>query len=112
MVGQLKDRVTFQRRVATNVGGVAKETWPALPPTRYPAKVQSIAGNQEMLIDGSVQTQTARRYQVRARYRGDVRTEDRVVFHHPAGDRILQILGLDDSDDGRWLDVSALEVRA
>lgn len=111
-VGLLSDRITFQRRVVANVGGVGEETWPPLPAPRYPAHVVSTSGRQESVIDGSVQTQTARRYQVRARYRGDVETKDRIVFHHPAGDRVLQILGLAESDDGRWLHVDALEVRA
>jgi len=110
-VGTLGDRITFQRRVTVNVGGVGQETWPPLPAPRYPAHVSGSAGLQEGLIDGT-QTQTARRYTVRARYRGDVKTEDRIVYHHPAGDRLLQILGLAESDDGRWLDVEALEVRA
>ena len=109
-VGELKDRVTFQRRSSvTNVGGVGRETWPNLPAPRYPAKVVSTAGTQEIVLDGHVQTQAIRRYAVRVRYRGDVTTEDRLVFHHRAGDRTLQILALVESDDGRWLDVDALE---
>ena len=111
-VGQLGDRVTFQRRVVTNVGGVGQESWPDLPAPRYPAYVVSAAGSQEMVIDGNVQTQTARRYTVRVRARGDVTTDDRCVYHHPSGDRLLQILGLSESDDARWLDLAAIEVRA
>lgn len=112
-VGQLGDRVTFQRRtVPTSVGGVAQEAWPNLPAPRYPARVSSTAGNQEVLLDGNVQTQTVRRYAVRVRYRADVTTDDRAIFHHPAGDRELKILGLTESDDGRWLDVDAIEVPA
>ena len=110
--GSLGDRVTFQRRVVQNVGGVGQETWPDLPPARYPAYVVSSAGRQEVVIDGNVQTQTARRYTVRIRTRGDVSTEDRCVFHHPSGDRLLAILGMGESDDARWLDIEALEVRA
>lgn len=111
-VGQLGDRVTFQRRSVTNVGGVGQETWPDLPPARYPAYVVSSAGRQEVVIDGSVQTQTARRYTVRMRAREDVQTADRCVYHHPSGDRLLQILGIAESDDARWTDIEALEVRA
>jgi head-tail adaptor len=111
-VGLLGDRVTFQRRVVTNVGGVGQETWPNLPAPRYPAYVVSSAGRQELLIDGNVQTQTARRYTVRVRVRGDVQTDDRCVYHHPSGDRLLQILGIAESDDARWIDIEALEVRA
>ena len=110
-VGTLSDRVTFQRRVVTNVGGVGQETWPDLPPTRYPAYVVSAGGPQEVVIDGNVQTQTARRYTVRVRLRGDVLTDDRCVYHHPAGDRLLALLGMAESDDGRWLDLAAIEVR-
>ena len=111
-VGLLGDRVTFQRRTVVNVGGVGQETWPDLLPTRYPAYVVSSAGRQEVVIDGNVQTQTSRRYTVRVRARGDVATDDRCVYHHPSGDRLLQVLGLAESDDARWLDIEALEVRA
>jgi head-tail adaptor len=111
-VGQLGDRVTFQRRVVTNVGGVGQEDWPALPAARYPAHVRTNQGNQEVVIDGNAQTQTSRRYAVRVRYRGDVTTDDRALFHHPTGDRILQLLSVAESDDGRWLDIDAIEVRA
>lgn len=109
--GRQGDRVTFQRRVVTNVGGVGQETWPDLPPARYPAEVVSEAGPQEVLLDGQVQTTTARRYTVRTRYRGDVTTADRCVYHHPAGDRVLQILGIQESEDARWMGLAALEVR-
>lgn len=109
--GDLVDRVTFQRRTTANVGGVARETWPDLPAARYPAKVVSRGGTQEFVVDGTVQTQTGRPYTVHCRYRGDVTTEDRCVYHHREGDRVLQILGLDEQP-GRWLVAECLEVRA
>jgi head-tail adaptor len=108
--GQLGDRVTFQRRVVTNVGGVGQETWPDLPAARYPAQVTPAGGRQELVIDGNAQTQTARGYTVRCRYRADLVTDDRCVYHHRDGDRLLQILGLAE-EPGRWLVAECLEVR-
>lgn len=110
--GRQGDRVTFQRRVVTNVGGVGQESWPDLPPARYPAEVVTEPGPQEVLLDGQVQTTTARRYTVQIRPRGEVTTEDRCVYHHPSGDRLLKILGISESDDARWMRLDALEVRA
>lgn len=113
MIGQLRQRVTFQRRVVANVGGVAQETWPNLPPVRVAAAVRGSMGRQEDVIDGTVQTQTSRAYTVRTRYRADLTTQDRCVYHHPAGDRMLQILGITDEDERRaWLVIEGLEVRA
>jgi len=109
--GELADRVTVQRRQVVNVGGVGQESWPDVPPARYPAQVLTTAGRQEMLVDGSIQTQTARAYTVTMRYRGDVLPDDRLVYHHPAGDRLLQILGLSDLERARWLVAECLEVR-
>jgi head-tail adaptor len=108
----MKDRVTFQRRTVTNVGGVGREDWPPLQAPRYPAAVEERQGRQESVIDGNVQTQTARAYTVRCRYRPDVTTDDRAVYHHRSGDRVLQILGLAEEQAGRVLVLDCLEVRA
>jgi head-tail adaptor len=110
-VGELGDRVTVQRRMVLNVGGVGQESWPDVPPTRYPAQVVTTVGRQEVLVDGSIQTQTTRAYTVTMRYRGDVLPDDRLVFHHPHGDRLLQIVGLADIEKARWLVADCLEVR-
>lgn len=110
-VGLLRDRVTFQRRTVVNVGGVGQESWPALPAARYPAQVTPAGGGQELVIDGNAQTQTSRAYTVRCRYRGDLTTDDRCVYHHRDGDRLLQILGLTEEPNW-WLVAECLEVRA
>ena len=81
--GTLGDRVTFQRRVVTNVGGVGQETWPDLPPARYPAYVVSAGGpaggrhrRQRADADGAP-------LHGAVSVRGDVTTDDRCVYHHP-----------------------------
>lgn len=112
-IGRLRQRVTFERRAITNVGGVGQESWDPIGPVRMAAEVVGVVGRQEAVIDGTVQTQTARAYSVRTRYRRDVTTEDRCVYHAPDGDRLLQILGVvNEIERGAWLLVDCLEVRA
>lgn len=110
-VGALKRRITVQRRVVTNVGGVGQETWPVLY-ARVAAQVESRQEQQEQVIDGTVQTQTVRRYVVHTRYLPGVGTTHRLAYHHPEGDRVLQILGVSDvGEDQRWMRAECVEVR-
>lgn len=108
----MRTRVTVQRRTVANVGGVGRETWPAIY-TRVSAEVQERQERQEIVVDGTVQTQAVRSYTIRTRYLPGVTTADRLVYHHPEGDRVVQILGLADTTGRRaWLMTEGVEVRA
>lgn len=107
----LHHRVSVQRRVVANVGGIGQETWPVLY-ARVAAHVESRQEQQEQVIDGTVQTQASRRYVVHTRYLPGVGTSHRMVYHHPEGDRVLQVLGLSDvGEDQRWQRSECVEVR-
>ncbi len=109
-LGQLRHRVTVQRRAVTRAGGIGVEAWPALY-ARVPAQVEGRQERQEQVVDGVVRTHTVRSYTVRTRYLPDITTADRMLYHHPEGDRVLQILGLLDEGERRaWLVCECVEV--
>lgn len=107
--GEMRQRVTVQRRAVTNVRGIGRETWPALY-ARIPAHVEGRQERQEQVIDGIVKTHVVRSYTVRTRALREVTTADRVLYHHPTGDRVLQILGMDDAERQAWLVAECVEV--
>ena len=86
--GRLRDRITFQRKVAdTSFTSAGKESWEPVA-TNIPAEVQDVLPSRgERLSEGMVTaTRPAR---ITIRYRADITADMRIIF----GTRTLEIIG-------------------
>lgn len=87
--GRLRHRVSIQRRTdVPNDFGEAVPTWSDVV-TRYPAQVRDDS-QREYVAQFQVQSEKTIHVTVRDPRR-EVTTKDRVVWHAPAGDRVLDI---------------------
>lgn len=106
--GQLRHRVSIQRRTDTpNAYGEGVPTWVNLV-SRYPARVRDDS-QREFTANFQVQADKTLHITIRDP-RQEITTKDRVVWHKPSGDKILDIKAvLAGENIGRELTLMCIE---